>query len=100
MLSFRFKLGNKLVNQSRRVYSLLDFGADIGGLYGTVEPVCAVLVALISGAIYSTDLVSNTYPIHNQGSSPPPTLIQPNHVSNKMSPAVNPSNRAEDFRGT
>jgi hypothetical protein len=51
-LTFEVKFGNKLIVQARKVYSLLDFGSDIGGLYGSIQPVCAVLCALFSGLLF------------------------------------------------
>ena len=62
-------MGNTFVTQSRKVYSLLDFGADIGGLYGTIQPICAFLVAIFSGSLFTSNFVTNMYSIHNEGST-------------------------------
>lgn len=68
-VEFEFKMGNKIVKQSRQVYSVLDFYSDIGGLLGTVEPIAHVLVALFSGAFYYSHLIISMFPVHNDGTA-------------------------------
>jgi len=87
-IEFKFKLGNKLISQTRKVYSLLDFGADIGGLYGSIQPVCATLVALFSGALYYSSLITDLYPIHNDASIRKAKKKKSNHIGNEQDPTV------------
>ena len=82
LVKFQFKLGNGKVNQTRKVYSLLDFGSDIGGLYGTVQPICAVLVALFSGSLFTANLVTNMYSVHNETSN----IARENSSVNRVGP--------------
>ena len=65
LLTIKFELGNKVVIQTRRVYSFLSFGGDIGGLWGCIQPIFATLVALFSGALYNSELIRDIYPVHN-----------------------------------
>ena len=57
-LMFIFKLGNSKVIQARRVYSLLDFGSDIGGLYGVIQPIFTILAAFFVGPLFTSNLVT------------------------------------------
>jgi hypothetical protein len=66
-LAFNLKLGNKKIIQARKVYSLLDYGSDLGGLYGCIQPVCAILCTLFSGVLYQSNLVMSIFPVYNEG---------------------------------
>jgi len=57
------KLGDSIKYQTRRVYSLLDFGSDVGGLYGSIQPLFGFIVALFSGAMFNSEIVTGLFPV-------------------------------------
>ena len=56
-LRFRMNLGNRIQYQTRKVYSYLSFGADVGGLWGCIQPVFSLIVAIFSGAYFNADII-------------------------------------------
>ena len=49
--------------QTRRVYSLFDFGADIGGLQGALVPVFTLIVSVFGPASYYRSLITGLFAI-------------------------------------
>ena len=45
-VTFEMSLNQK--QYFRRVYSLLDFLSDVGGLYSAVSPICMLLIVLMN----------------------------------------------------
>ena len=45
-MTFELSLNQK--QYFRRVYSLLDFLSDVGGLYGALSPFCMLLIVMVN----------------------------------------------------
>lgn len=41
-----FELSMERLDYKRKVYSILDFFSDLGGLYGAITPICVILLVV------------------------------------------------------
>jgi len=64
-VSIHMQLGHEYTIQTRKTYSLLDLGGDIGGLQGGLVPIFSLIVSIFSGAFFTRSHLKNQFAIDN-----------------------------------
>lgn len=68
-IRIEYKGTTRKTEATRTRYGILDFGEDVGGLYGTLYLIGGIYNFLFSGQVKSFHLMSKLFKTSSQGSS-------------------------------